>query len=420
MTLAFPERLTAWVVMTLLAVAFCYGVWTAGRLDQGSAGLGKGADGRTAAAALEILRDGLTADGRVKANFSRNVGWFRTAEGRLVRLWVTEMEMRPDAITPWPKQAVGRTLIVDSVDERQNIAGGVSGFIGPGCGQERYQGVALPAGTARIDRCDGPYRESFGIVDVGKIAVVTFAEDDLLRTKACVDLQSAVAPDAYNTCLDNYARSGFSDLFNRMASERRYDNIVIPEIGTGIGGLSKKQFYGTFFDKLNTALKSPDQSAALPDNIFLQVYSNDDPESFREAVTAIGPLLTQSIGQAGGSSPPKGWLDWLRLSGVAGGIALTMLALLVSPRASGRLGQFRSLVNGRNLLVFPAWLIVSYGIAGSVASLLPPMGKIEPWLQLAIGVLVVPSAGVLSQAIQGVKDAMTEPVLPSGPKKGSN
>jgi hypothetical protein len=418
-----------WLVIAALLSFFCAGVRDATMQGADWAGTGTGAPDPDVTLAVDnILSAGKTADGRIEPNFRPQVAWFRASDGHIVSLWVLGSSFGEQRIDGWKPSEAGSTLLVDSVDENQTISkgttSGINGPIGRGCDLTRYEGQALPAGSVFFHPCQGPYRANSGISDVASIAVITYQADNKVKRPSCLTGYDGTDEQKYRACISDSINSGLARVLrHRDRSGARYANLILPAIGTGHGPLDKADFYKLFFGGFATTLKSEHQGANLPSNIYLQVSPEDVDDSFARVMDGVRNGVEASVTEWNDEARSRPSTEWLRGAGIAGGLAVLMIAVLLSKNIAGRLPELDALLRQPSPLKMLAWIVVCFGLTEGVSKLIPPIEQLDSYLQLALGFIIVPFSSTLAKALGKVDATMKDAITiddPSDSKEQTN
>jgi hypothetical protein len=358
------------------------------------------------------LRRGLTPEWRVKPGFEAEVAWFQPARqswlasisGKKVRVWIKEAAFDPDRITNFRAQPGRSTLLVNSVDETQSISGGISGPIGVGCGLERFSGQLLSDGDVADHPCAGPYATASGVTRVANVAIVSWKPGDL-GTPSCFETYLGSNEESYPRCVEDAVRKGIGEAFSVVdPSGKPYDAVILPSIGTGTGPLEKERFYEIFFEVLLNKLGGPG-SSTIPQDIYLQVWSNDTPRSFASLINGVKSGTATAVSTWTGSPRTNSFVG-IRLAGIAGGIGILMIAFSASRQLALRWPKIYMLMHGDAPLILLALLVISYGLADGFARILPSVGRYDAPFQLALGFVTTLLGAPMARALKQAEEAM--------------
>ena len=383
-----------WRVILLivpLLTLFIVGLITALKPAQGWGGYGE--NNRDSMQDVEAALAAGVVGGRARPGLRVPLAWFRTHEGRVIRLYLQEISFNAERPMGWPSPSEGRTAIVNSVDEQHSISGGVSRPILLGCDLTGLEGTSLSLGAVRSVPCSGSYGR-LGISELRNVAIVTFAPDPRSRRSPCFDQDDA------NACLTRYLQLSLRGALEyRAPGAQQVEHIIVPELGTGTGGLSKDVFYDAIFGTLSAALAADDRRRAIPTNIYLQVWSGDVVGRYTDTEDAVRSRLTAIVeGWRAQAHPPES-NQWLRMAGIAGSLAALMVAALLSPRIASRFPNVTALVAEPSLLRTVAWLVISFGLAEGVTKLLPVASTTQGLAELLVGLVIVPLSAPLASAL---------------------
>ena len=191
---------------------------------------------------------------------------------------VAEGSFRNSTIEPsinWSKLLNDPTAIVSSGDEFLRDDGGISKPIGIGC-KLQYSGGPIATGTTVVLPCSGDYIKAFPkIVFVANTVVIAWKGVD--ETPNCrTDISAPLNPSQseYVACVQNAISNSLTDLFSKQEMNK-IDNLVLPAIGTGVGGVAKGFFYQSVAAAVAKCLEAAGCGQRLPKRIILVVWSGD-------------------------------------------------------------------------------------------------------------------------------------------------
>lgn len=403
------QRSRAVALSIVLAIIFAVGTFVAFRPERAWVGYG------TPAAPLSLeevelrLTESITQDGRAPPGLNVPIAWFRTPEGRTIRITLREMNFEADRITGLQFPATQKAAIVSSVDQRVYESSSSSGPILRGCDLKEIDGVKLLPGRPKVDECHGPYNK-LGIDAVINVAIVTFSQDKGKILPCISKTYEREGQQGYEKCTIEKLKFGLEGILSQISSEKSpYDVLILPELATGIGGISKRDFYNQLFAVLGTKLGNSTARTQLPGEIILQVWSQDRAhDAFAETVDAVRKMIATPVEAFRELERPSRSSGWLRLVGIAGGLSLAIVGLLVSERLRATFPALRSLANAPTATNLIAWVLICFGLADSLSRL---SGQLQPaWevpFQLALGVLIVPIAAPLIKAVKSVEHSFT-------------
>jgi hypothetical protein len=300
-------------------------------------------------------------------------------------------------------------LLVNSVDERQSLSGGISGQIGEGCGLPESDMVPLNLGDVALHPCTGAYRSNYGIRWVANLAIIVW--DNPNRAKLpCWNNFGADLTGNYRQCVKDAVTLALSNLFRELHTRRnvRPRAIVFPGLGTGTGHLDKDAFYDIFFDRFYSELTSIRGDYNLPDKIYLQTFSGEEPSVWAQTATAIARNLSEKSSDWNYAEHKNDLSDWASVVGIAGALALITIAGGVGVRVP----LFRdsdAIDGGRLIALLVGWFSAALGlttITKSVIALLPR--RYDPWPQIAAAFIVVLLTGPLLRASKQFETAAKE------------
>jgi hypothetical protein len=300
-----------------------------------------------------------------------------------------------------------RAMLVNSVDENQSISGGVSGKIGVGCGLEQSSGSLFDQSNVAFHDCHGPFQTQYGVKWVANVGVVVYANPDSEK-RPCWNADGNTTASKYEKCLTDDVTKSLGSLFQLARVHRDPDVMILPALGTGVGGLEKDDFYTAFFAVLMRELNS---SAQLPTTIYLQIYSKEPASAWLKTKNSIATILEGDIVDWNNLDHVVNG-DWASLTGVAG--CLSILLLLVSAIESFPFlptDMTRFAENPSAILIL-GWFSASFGLSvasKSVLAFLPDQWN--PWLQIGTGAAIVILCGPLLR-VGKVFDDFAKPKTP--------
>lgn len=354
-----------------------------------------------------LLDPKLTSRRTVEEGTTLQVAWFRRPHDGLVRVWVHEVDFGDTSLSrPLPKPRP-RTLLVSSVDEMQRVDGGLSGKIGRGCGLSGYEGHPLTPGAINLLACKGVYQTQ--IKDVANAGIITWNRDKLRAKKPCLEEYQAPDENAYVTCVRGMVKEALEAVFEARDPDdgHRYQALLLPAIGTGIGPLDKGEFNEITFKAISNALIT-DGGRNLPDDIYLQVWAGDDPDSFARTIDGISTGADEAIDAWRAAAKSNRETGWLLAAGVAGGLGLVVLLRAVTGRFAALAPQLDLSAPNGAALQLVALVIVSYGLASGVDDIIPPIETYGAVLKVALGFVVALFAAPLAAALEAANEKIKQ------------
>lgn len=390
------RTIAACVILLLIFVAGCT-LAIHGETDW--SGLGEPATSIEIADLEQNLDAARAEEGRVRQRAVVPIAWFRLPEGRTVRLVMREMSFESKRIVGLDLRSDQTAAIVSSVDRKVYRSYGSSGPILQGCDLVRLEGTTLLPGSVRRDRCRGDYARA-GIDDVLSVAIVTFSNER--GSRACIENGTQ---QTYIDCTLEELRFGLERTFAlKSSSGDPYNVLILPELATGAGGISKTNFYDNFFRVFRSELKNVGARSSLPDQIIVQVWSGDRSEgSYRQTMDGIRRYVQPAIDEWRQTPHPKPASAWLRVTGIAGGLAFAIAALLTSARFGSAFPALQPLAAEPTLIIVLAWSLICFGLADGLSGLLPVPARWDSSTQIAIGFIIVLVAAPLIRAVKNVQ-----------------
>lgn len=395
------------IVCLVLSIIFLMGViWTV-RPEPSWVGFGSPEATLSKQAIEKALLESKTSDGLARAGLRIPIVWFRTPENRVIRVTLREMSFEDDRIDGFRIPPDQRAAIVSSVDQKVYVSSGSSGPILQGCALTRLDGRAMLPGSIDVMPCQGVYSK-LGIASIINVAIVTFSNDQLDVPPCFSQLYEQQGDKGYQECMLEQLRSGIGSIIAAKEGGNAFDLLILPELTTGHGGLSKRQFYATLFSLLANKLSDATARKQLPSEIVLQVWHQDRPGSFLQTIDGIRREIDGSVEAFSKIDHPARSISWLRLAGIAGGLSLAISGMLIFPRLQAVFPALQSLASAPTATSLLAWIVICFGLADSLyglaGSATPPW---EEYTQLGLGVLIVPIAAPVIKALKSVQDSIT-------------
>jgi hypothetical protein len=333
---------------------------------------------------------------------------FVQSDGSRIHIVLVEGQFFDRSIEPqetW--RNLGQSLLlVSSVDERRSSIGNLSSPTTTGCeipddvaGQEATQQL----GSASINECRGIYSSRFHIHRLARMSVIVEAsgtDDPPCWTRYGISAREG----DYETCVSNAVASGLSDLFQEVSKERSVDALIVPQIATGTGKLTKRAFYNKLL--VETLVPQLNQRFYIPPTIYLQVWRGDPDKRWPETKVAIAGALSSAVKNWDFKEHKRPDSEWLTVTGVAIGCCLVALALACGARSDIFLGLLPILSPLRPLLVV-SWIAVAVGLVSVFKvffGLFP--AELNPYVQLGAGILSAFLSGPISRAQDTVKNLL--------------
>lgn len=229
------------------------------------------------------------------------------------------------------KENIAGIVLVASPNElfqcRDMPGGAIYKEICSGCDLGKYEKKEIKdsarAGKCEIFDCTGSLKES-GITDVANIVVVTNHDDSISKFQAqyrfikdlpitlrrmpltritglpdildsalvrdSIARQIALSDSLYKHMLEKriqHLHNGLNALFDRMERDKMSNDkaVLLPALGTGFGGLGKKDFYGELINIITE--RCNDSGGFLPKRIILFIYSGETPVKMEETYHAL-------------------------------------------------------------------------------------------------------------------------------------
>ena len=348
------------------------------------------------------------------------------AGGRPLEIWVVKGHFSTSDIEPQDQwTALGsHLLLVSSVDEKENSGeevatqgGGLHASVDVGCGLQAAPSNPIAAGNLSLQTCRGPYNR-FGISDVADIAVVVGR--DVASGVSCIEYSARGEDADYQRCLTESAAKAVHILFGELFGKRdkTFDGVILPGLGTGIGGMNAEAFYDPLFAQIVSDAKEATGAAELPANIYLLVDNAQSQEDQERFYRAIGAASSQLLDWQTAPHPP-GSTERLTLTGLAGGTALTIIGVILIRRSRSRAPEIWLLVSRPSLALVIGWIAMSLGVATAITPLVAVVSeKLLPWGQIAIGFLAAPAGPYLYRALRSMEEMLKPVSRPARVNKG--
>jgi len=330
--------------------------------------------------------------------------------GSVTTVYLVQGQFYAEAIEPhnvW-RQLGRNVLLVSSVDQDRSDIGPSSGPIAHGCSVS-LSDIQLQLGQASIIPCSGSYESGGHVKWVGVVTPVIWAAESS-EVHPCWRRYGITSDAGYQACISNAVTDSLQDLFTQMRNNRfrDVDAVVIPAIGTGVGGLSKASFYQTLLASI--LVDELKRGHRLPQTIVLQVPRGDTPNTWPETESAISTALAKSVAVWAFQTEHKNSdSEWLSLIGVAigGSLVLTLDLLDISvPLLADSVEVF---TKGNGPLILLMWTSTAVGLVSmfkSLISLFP--AELNLFVQIGAGFLAALFCGSLLRANRTVEDTLKQ------------
>jgi hypothetical protein len=325
---------------------------------------------------------------------------FFTASGSRTRLTLVEGTFLASDIEPaYTWQRLGQRLtLVNSVNQDQDLAQGISLAIGTGCGVSQARRIPLNLGDVSINRCVGLYHKRDRVDWVINMAVILQQNPNSERlpcrnsgSDTDTKYQQCVA-EAVSTALRNF----FKELHRR--SDLQATSIVFPAVGTGRGGLQKDLFYETLFSQILKELAN--ERYQLPSTIYLQVWGGDRT-AWSQTKNAIATRLADTVTDWNDTEHRYNGADWAAVLGVAGGMALLLLGASFGRSLPFLRKDAAGLAANPSIALLIGWFSASLGLVTVFKSMIEQLPRtFLPWPQIVVGSIVALGCGPLLRAAQ--------------------
>lgn len=336
----------------------------------------------------------------VRPGASLPLAEFVKADGTTTKLIMIEGKFSEAAIEPpsaW--QNLGKhILLVNSVDEGQKRSGGISGKIGAGCGLAESSQLPLNLGEAVFHPCSGPYHKEVNADLVANLAVVIWENPNSTKPP-CWNNYGSDTSAKYQQCIAEAVSAALRDMFRQLHGRREnIDAIVFPAVGTGVGQLDKESFYQRLFAQLYKELDFSNQTYELPPKIYLLVYSGATSSDWGQTKNAIAGNLAAMISDWNEAEHKNNASDWASLVGVAGGLSL-LLILVVVGIPLPVVGKTTVALAEAPIALVIGWFSASLGLMTVFKGIIAALPRAyDPWSQIAISLIVVFVCGPLLRA----------------------
>ena len=342
---------------------------------------------------------------------------FVQTDGPDITLYVVEGEFFGGAVEPrntWAR--LGRNvLLVSSFDQNRSGLGPSSEPIAQGCSIP-LSDVQLQLGQASIVPCHGSYETGGHIKWVGVVTPIIWSAQSS-EVHPCWARYGITSDAGYQGCVSNAVTDSLQDLFTQLHSDRfrDIDAVVIPAIGTGVGGLSKASFYQTLLT--NTLVDELKRGHRLPQKLILQVRRGEIPNTWPETQLAISTTLSKSIAIWAFQTEHKNTdSEWLSLIGVAIGGCLVLISFFFGFSVPIIADNVEVFTKGNAFLMLLMWTSTAVGIVSmfkSSISLFPT--ELNPYVQIGAGLVAALFCGTLLRARGAVEKALTreDPIVRS-------
>jgi hypothetical protein len=332
---------------------------------------------------------------------------FVQKDGAVTTVYLVQGEFFDEAIEPrnsW-RQLGSDALIVSSVDEDRSDIGPSSGPIAHGC-TVSLSTEKLQLGQAGIIPCNGPYKEGGHIQWVGVLSPLIWSTEST-EVHPCWERYGITSDDGYQACLGLTVKDSLQDLFSQLQDPRfrGVDAMILPAIGTGVGGLSKASFYHTLLADILVAELT--KGHGLPRTIVLQARRSETRSTWPETHSAISAALAKSVitwnFQSDHESKDS---EWPSLIGVAIGGCLLLVSSLFGisiPVPNDSIEVFTK-ASSAMLLMWTATAVGLVAVFKEVIALFP-LGM-NLYVQIAAGFLMALFCGPLLRANRTVEDML--------------
>lgn len=336
----------------------------------------------------------------------------RTQVGREVELALIEGTFETSAITPkpnWTGKYWKNAVLVNSVDEQQTAAAGVSGVILAGCGVTSNR-APLQRGEVQLHECPaGAAYRDLGIQRIANVAIVTWAK--VADSEPCISSSDNGGKDR-SDCVEASVQAGLLNVVNslrKLPSAEQPDALILPALGTGIGGLQKSRFYKAAVAVVLGELNNT--GGYLPPKIFFHEWAGSSA-GFFNAAHALG---TELAGLESGwtKQHPRGSATaYFVAAGACAALAVVLGIAILRRRA-----------NESNTPLPPAfgaqfaigWLLAAVGAGTGLQRFLSDLGPkypilTSPLLVFALGFSALFACGYLLRASDLFKQSIANPV----------
>lgn len=253
------------------------------------------------------LLDQIAPDGRLQKGAQAEIALLYRNSGKPIRFVVVEGWFSKSSIEPestWSSVLGKPSMLVSSADEKLSNDGGISFEIGRGCLLEQLQ-IEMATGRTKIDDCRGSYKTAFPELKYVASAII-LAWNAVPEKRNCNAGGRGLSSDqaGYVLCIQSAIESALGSLF-AGADISEVDVLVLPELGTGTGRVSKGESYSAETKSIFNCLKAPKCSDNLPGTIVFSVWAGDThwPDTKRALARTVSDLGVQWEGIYAPTSP---------------------------------------------------------------------------------------------------------------------
>jgi hypothetical protein len=367
--------------------------------------------------AVQRALDAITDNGTPLAGKNVPLARYVQTDGRKSDVSLVEGDFFPTVIQPsntWSKVVKRHGLLVGSFDEKRTGKGPLSEAITVGCSVHESD-ITLQLGKASILPCKGPYHSGGHFDWVAVLTPVTWNSDSReMEMRACWERYGLAGNDGKTACAARAVKDSLSDLFDEL-QESKYNNVdtvVIPAIGTGIGQLTKANFYHTLF--IDVLVDDLGKGKLIPEHIGLEVTRFEDPNKWPDTKAAVSREIGSSVNAWKYDFEHKhGDSEWLSLFGVAcGGLVALVIGAFARP-TSWLMESVDILTGKKQILKVILWASIAVGAVSlfkSFFSLFP--AGLNPYAQIAAGFFAAMFVGPLLRMNDLVQNALSPKVQP--------
>lgn len=287
----------------------------------------------------------------------------------------------------WVNASLSNAMLVNSVDEHESNSGGMSGAISDGCGFTD-QRASLGPGLVHRHVCAGKYLQ-FGIHQIANIATVTYT--DVNAGAPCYNPNAS--DETLKLCVKGVIHKGLQHLFKSLSKDsqaERPDAVIIPQLGTGHGGLDKATFYESLTQSIEWLLEESGPHPHLPRRILLQAQLDSDGtlHSGDEALAAQLLELQTHWNSPSHHTKVDSTGLWVAVGVLAGVAVMSLLGRV--PTAVGAGAPI-----GQRFLFALGWSMAAYGSATGILKLVDAASDVAPWVMTPLAIAATGSLCVL-------------------------
>jgi hypothetical protein len=140
------------------------------------------------------------------------------------------------------------------------------------------------------------------------------------------------------------------------------------------------------------------------------VWPDDDDLSFARVIDGVRNGVETAVSGWNDAARALPSTEWLRGAGIAGGLALLMVAVLLNRGIATGFPDVGALLQQPSPLRMLAWLVISFGLAEGVSKLIPPIEHYDSYFQLALGFIIVPISAPLAKALRMIDTSMKDTI----------